>query len=106
MTETATLVLMCGLSFSGKSTLAQRLATEPPAAVLSIDSINEERGLYGGGGIPGEEWENTLRIADERASGLLGAGHDVVIEDTGSPRFVRDRWRAIANRERSSFKLV
>ncbi|MGP5596787.1 AAA family ATPase, partial [Brachybacterium alimentarium] len=32
---------MCGLSFSGKSTLAARLAEGLPASVISLDLINE-----------------------------------------------------------------
>ncbi|MGP5197573.1 AAA family ATPase [Brachybacterium alimentarium] len=36
-----TLTLMCGLSFSGKSTLAARLAEGLPASVISLDLINE-----------------------------------------------------------------
>ncbi len=74
--------------------------------VLSLDDINEERGLYGGQGIPGEEWGKTLRIAEERAGAQLRAGTDVIVDDTGSPRFVRDHWRDVASREKARFSLV
>lgn len=101
-----TLTLMCGLSFSGKSTLAGRLAQVLPAAVISLDSINEERGLDGGQGIPVEEWAATNRIAHERAGELLEEGRHVVVDDTGSPRFLRDEWRATADRASAPFALV
>lgn len=101
-----TLTLMCGLSFSGKSTLAARLADGLPASVISLDLINEERGLYGGQGIPIEEWSTTNRIAHERGQALLEAGRHVIVDDTGSPRFIRDGWRAIAERSGAPFALV
>lgn len=101
-----TLTLMCGLSFSGKGTLAARLAEGLPASVVSLDLINEERGLHGGQGIPLEEWSETNEIAQQRGRTLLEAGHHVVVDDTGSPRFIRDEWRAVANSSGVPFALV
>lgn len=100
------LVLMCGLSFSGKSTLATQLAVELDAELLSLDGINEERGLHGGQGIPLEEWANTNRIAHERVGALLASDRHVVVDDTGSPRFIRDAWRATATESAAPFVLV
>lgn len=100
------LVLMCGLSFSGKSTLATQLAVELDAELMSLDGINEERGLHGGQGIPLEEWANTNRIAHERAGALLASDRHVVVDDTGSPRFIRDAWRATATESAAPFVLV
>ena len=100
------MVMMCGLSFSGKSTFARLLARELDAAVVSLDAINEERGLHGGEGIPGSEWATTHRVGEERVSALLGAGTDVIVDDTGSPGFVREHWRDIANRAGAEFSLV
>ena len=48
------LVLPCGRSYSGKSTLARALADALPGVVVGLDAINEERGLHGGQGIPVE----------------------------------------------------
>jgi predicted kinase len=91
------LILMCGLSFSGKSTLAGQLGREFSAMVFSLDSINEERGLYGGQGIPVEGWVETNRLAEERCNAQLQAGRNVIIDDTGSPRFIRNRWHDVAD---------
>jgi predicted kinase len=106
MTTRAMLILMCGLSFSGKSTLAGQLGKELGATVLSLDSINEERGLHGGQGIPVEEWAKTNRLAEERSSTQLRAGGNVIIDDTGSPRFIRDQWREVAASSQAVFVLV
>lgn len=100
------LTLMCGLSFSGKSTLAARLAQDLPARLISLDHLNAERGLEGGQGIPLEEWARTNRIAHERAGALLRQGHHVVIDDTGSPRFLRDAWRTTADAAGAPFAVV
>lgn len=100
------LVLTCGLSFSGKSTLAAGLSRALDAELLSLDRINEERGLNGGQGIPLSEWATTNRIAHERAIVLLAAGRHVVVDDTGSPRFIRDEWRATASAAKAPFALV
>lgn len=100
------LALMCGLSFSGKSTLAARLGRALPARLISLDDINHERGLYGGQGISLDEWSTTNRIAHERAGTFLKEGHHVVVDDTGSPRFIRDEWRATAESAGAPFALV
>lgn len=100
------MALMCGLSFAGKSTLAASLAEALPASLVSLDLINEERGLHGGQGIPLEEWAETNRVAHERGRELLRAGRHVVVDDTGSPRFVRDGWREIADQSGAPFVIV
>jgi len=68
------LVLMCGTTFSGKSTFARALAAEIQGLIISLDEINERRGLWGGDGIPLEEWQRTHEIATTEArTHLLGA---------------------------------
>jgi predicted kinase len=54
-----TLYLMCGLSFSGKTTLARKIVERLQCAYISLDDINAERGLWGGDGISVGEWERT-----------------------------------------------
>ncbi|MGZ0147230.1 AAA family ATPase [Kribbella sp. WER1] len=100
------LVLLCGTSFSGKSTVAQELARRLPARVVSLDEINERRGLWGGDGIPVEEWVRTHQIAQAEVLELLSAGATVVVDDTSSPRFLRDGWRALAAGAGVEFRLV
>lgn len=97
---------MCGLSFSGKSTLAALLAEELNAELVSLDAINAERGLFGGQGIPVAEWARTNDLAMDRAAEKLRVGRDVVVDDTGSPRFIRDNWRKVAAEADAAFSLV
>lgn len=106
MSGIPTLVLMCGLSFSGKSTLAKELESELNGTIISLDAINAERGLYGGQGISIDEWEKTHRVAGERVTSLLQSPCDAIVDDTGTPRFIRDRWRQLAEQEHAAFRIV
>jgi predicted kinase len=64
--------------------------------VVSLDAINAERGLWGGDGIPIAEWERSHGEAVERMRALVTAGRDVVVDDTNSPKFIRERYRVAA----------
>lgn len=92
---TGQLVLLCGRSFSGKSTVASFLADSLPGYIVSLDAINQERGLYGGEGIPLSEWARTNELARERVAARLSDGATVIVDDTSSPRFLRDEWRKL-----------
>lgn len=65
--EESALVLLCGTSFAGKSTLSRLIAGELGAKVVSLDAINEERQLHGGQGIPTSEWALTNDEANRDA---------------------------------------
>lgn len=94
---TGRLVLLCGRSFSGKSTVASSLAGSLPGVIVSLDAINEERELYGGKGIPLSEWARTNEVARERVLARLGDDETVIVDDTSSPRFLRDGWRTLCS---------
>jgi predicted kinase len=102
----AGIVLLCGRSFSGKTTVAAALAQHLPAVVVSFDMINAERGLYGGEGVSVEEWARTYRIAQARTRDAVGSGKIVVVDDTSSPRFLRDGWRQMAGEAAVPLVLV
>lgn len=100
------LVLLCGRSFSGKSTVARALGAGLPGVVVSLDEINTERGLDGGQGIPIEEWGRTNVIARERVTDELSRDNTVIVDDTGSPRFLRDGWRELSAGQGAQLVLV
>jgi predicted kinase len=93
-----TLYLLCGLAFSGKSTLAAALHRRLGCALVSLDALNARRGLHGGLGIPAEEWARTHREALSEVEAALQAGRSVVVDDTNCFRFLRDNYREIAGR--------
>lgn len=92
--------------FLGKSTIAQELTVAIDAEIVSLDSINEERGLVGGSGIPVEEWIRTNEEAARRVSTAMAGDRRVVVDDTSSPRFLRDGWRALALSASAAFVFV
>ncbi|WP_341955433.1 ATP-binding protein [Microbacterium sp. LWH13-1.2] len=102
----AVLILMCGMSFSGKSTLAKFLASRLNASIVSLDEINAERGLRGGLGMTGDQWAATHRIAQERVARHLAARQIAIVDDTGSPRFIRDAWREVADRANAPMRII
>lgn len=91
------LLILCGLPFSGKSTLCGRLRERYGFRIVSFDAINAERGLpFGGDGLPPETWARTLEIALERLDAALAAGESAVVDDTTCFRWIRDRFRGVA----------
>ena len=98
MESRPTIYLMCGLAFSGKSTLAARVAERIDACVVSLDQINASRGLHGGLGIPTEEWARSHRQALEQTEHLLHAGRSVIVDDTNCYRWMREDYRQVAAR--------
>ena len=100
------LVIMCGLAFAGKTTVARAVSQRLGGRLISLDDINASRGLRGGEGIPTEEWERTHRIALAEAAALLERGLAAVIDDTGCFRWLRDRCREVALRHRSDAVVV
>jgi predicted kinase len=93
-----TLYLLCGLAFSGKSTLAAAISRYTGAAVVSLDEINASRGLYGGMGIPDEEWGRTHAEALRLVDVAFQEARSVIIDDTNCFRFLRDNYREVADR--------
>ncbi len=93
-------VLLCGPSFSGKSTLATHLAARLSSHYISLDDINVERGLHGGFNIPASEWQRThlLAVGALEKALAVGACSTVVIDDTNCYRFLRDAYRRVASR--------
>lgn len=89
-------MLLCGRSFSGKSTVAAELARNLRAVVVSLDAINAERDFQSGAGVPNDEWIRTHEISRSRTRASVASGATVIVDDTSSPRFLRDGWRKLA----------
>ncbi|WP_392531848.1 AAA family ATPase [Nostoc sp. C117] len=102
-----TLYLLCGLAFSGKSTLAKAMVDYLNCGYVSLDDINKDRGLgFGGDGIPVEEWENTHQIAIGILDNLMQLEQDIILDDTNCFRWLRDRFREVAKRHNYGTKVI
>ena len=91
-----TLYLLCGMPFSGKTTIGKYVAQYLDISYISLDKINEARGLLGGEGIPVKEWEKTHYLAMKQLKNLMPSHHDVILDDTNCFRWLRDRFRNLA----------
>lgn len=90
-------VLLCGLPFSGKSTLARALAGTCGAHLVVLDDIVRETGIDPGDGAPAEVWANAHQRALSRVMDAISEGHPlVVVDDTNCFRFLRDGFRTAA----------
>lgn len=74
------LYLLCGMPFSGKTTFGKSVAQYLNAFYISLDEINEARGLFGGEGIPVEEWGKTHYLAIEQLQDLMPSQQDIIKE--------------------------
>jgi predicted kinase len=102
-----TLYLLCGLAFSGKSTLAKAMVNYLKCAYISLDDINKERGLgFGGDGIPVAEWEKTHHIAMGILDNLMQLEQDIILDDTNCFRWLRDRFREVAKKHGYETKVI
>ena len=52
------------------------------------------------------QWEETSFLAMDRLRAVLEAGHSVVVDDTFSHRFLRDRCWAVAEKSGSHFLIL
>jgi len=90
----------------GKSTVAEQLGTALRAVVVCLDAINAERGLVSGSGVADSEWVRTHEVSRQRVRAALLDGAAAVVDDTSSPRFLRDGWRELARRAGVPLVLV
>lgn len=87
------LYLMCGLPFSGKSTLARAIAERVEGEVVSLDEINAQRGLHDGFALSVAEWSEAHDLALAQCRVLMAKGAPVVVDDTNCYRWLRDDHR-------------
>lgn len=91
---TPLLIVLTGLPYCGKTTLARALEQEG-AAVVELDHINRERGFRIEDGVPMAEWPETIRQAEVR---IAESGADVFVLSWVNPtERDRQRWRDFAS---------
>ena len=95
MTQLLTLTLMVGVSGSGKSTHAAKLAQTLPADIVEPDAIRLE--LTGNASDQSRNGE-VFRLAHTRTEAKLRSGISVVVDATNLDRKTRAEWLAIARR--------
>jgi len=95
--NTTHLYILCGLPFAGKTTLSKAFVREPGLSRVSIDELNNERGIWDNEkGLSPEEWTNVYNEAYRRIDALLSQGTSVIDDNANFTREQRDHLRAIA----------
>jgi predicted kinase len=97
-----TLFIMCGLPFSGKTTLARTLADQCGFVHLDLDALANTKGFSPQEGIDDEQWGLLFGEAYQHLAALLASGKSVVFDAVNSHRAGRDRLRTIAIQNSSS----
>ena len=100
---TLTLTLMVGVSGSGKSTHAAKLAQSIDAIIVEPDAIRKE--LTGDASDQSRNGE-VFRLAHSRAEAILLDGKSVVVDATNLDRKTRAEWVAIARRCKAEARAV
>ena len=105
-TPKSTLYIMCGLPFSGKTTLARALANRCDCVHLDLDAIARRKNLFPEEGINDEQWGQVFREVYRQVTTLLTSGKSVICDAVNYDRVGRDRLRRIAQRSDSSVYVI
>ncbi len=107
MPDPPLLVAMCGIPFSGKTTLARELSDRCRLALVSVYSIVGELGIdLGPDAIEHRGWARAMAVGFDRTRKLLAEGTSVVYDHANHSRRNRDRCRRIASQNGAAFRLV
>jgi len=102
----AALYILCGLPFSGKTTLALALADQHNCVHLDLDALASLKGFSPEEEITDKQWSLMFREAHKQLAALLSAGRSVVFDAVNYDRAGRDRLRAIAQENGSSVYII
>src|SRR5258708_7804853 len=102
------LYIMCGLPFSGKTTLAQELSKRFGIAIVGIDNIREERGFswLENEKVTAEDWKSIFDESYKRTLAHLEEHKSVLYDSANQDRISRDRLRQIAHYGEVSSKVI
>ena len=99
------LIVIAGLPGSGKSTVADDLASALDCAVLGVDQA--EAAMWRAGVSQSEPTHHAAYLVVEAlAAEQLALGHDVIIDAVNGPEPARAQWRRLADRSQVELKFV
>jgi len=102
-----TLYIMCGVGFSGKSTLSKMIAEHLHATLVSQDGMFFEKEKELNLNVDSEEqWKMLLGMCRDKIKEELGKGNSVVFDDTSLRFSHREKLRNIAKEADAESKVV
>ncbi len=104
---TAKLIVICGLPFSGKTTLGAIIANEFAYVEVDVDGVKEEMfGVVSDDALSQGDWTRLYAETDRRIEDLLDMGHSVVDSSRNFHRSERERAKQIAERANAEFVTI
>lgn len=101
------LYIMCGLPFSGKSTLAQKMYEENGWKIVSIDHIKAKKGLRDTWkGMNVSDWRDIFAEAEHQTENELCKGRSVIYDSTNHTKQSRDKLRRIAKKCKCTSRVI
>lgn len=98
---------MCGLPFSGKTTLAKKVAERTGAKLIAFDRVWEDKKSELNPDLDKvEEWKTILNEAHKRIKETLLTNKSVVYDDTSVRKEHREALRAFAKQSKALFVIV
>ena len=97
---------MCGLPFSGKSTLARALGARLRATVIEVDALVIAPPRPPGKPIPDSAWIAAYREAERQALRALGAGQQVIYDGVNFRSAMRWKLRRVAGQAGADLLVV
>lgn len=100
--------LLCGIPFSGKSTLGRLLADKLEMIHVNLDDVKRDMGYQdvNDDDVPDEAWPIIIAKADQIALASLRQGKSVAHETAWVTKEWRERARALASNEGFETKII
>ena len=93
-----TLYIMCGLAFSGKSTLARKIAESTDSKIIAFDKLWVEKDKEQPMPKGDEGWKFIRKVGQDEVGKALQAGNSVVYDDNNARLEHRGELRDVARR--------
>lgn len=106
--SSATLYILCGYPYSGKSYFAKEIVSQTRIELVSIDSIFNSRGFsWDDEVLPTKnEWEDIFNEAYEQTDTALKEGKSVILDSTNHTIESRNKLREMANIKNVECKVI
>jgi predicted kinase len=102
------LFVLCGVPFSGKSTLARAMSERLGIEHIEIDQVHEARGFIPGTDrtVTDDDWRAAFQRSFRRLHAVLAAGDSAVWDTASYRKAQRERIRAVGERYGASVYLI
>jgi predicted kinase len=102
-----TLYILCGLPFSGKTTLAQAITQKRDLAYVNIDHVKADEGYFvSDDQVPDADWPGIYDVVHASLLLPLRLGRDVLYDASNLTRKERDDMRDLATKRAFAARVI